>query len=145
MRRRIRKLNPKRRWRRLGPRWKPSLPTGSSAGAQRSWHRRTPIFALPRSGRAGTTPARAEAGASSRNVALRAVPAELKHRRSSLLPSDVSYKQGRFHQTRQEGDQTWRILRASSGVATSCPIARIAAAARSTIWRLVSRPSLAYW
>jgi uncharacterized protein len=129
----------------LGPRWKPSLPTGGSAGAQMSWRRRTPVFALARSGRAGTTPARAEAGASSRNVALRAVPAESKHRSPSFLPSDVPYKQGRFHQTRQEGDQTSRILRASSGVATSCPIARIAATARSTIWRFVSWPSLPYW
>src|ERR1700724_2907589 len=89
MHRRTRKVNPKPRWRRLGPRWKPSLPTGGSTGARKSWDRRTPIFALARSGRIGTTPARAEAGASSRNVARRAVPAELKHRRSSFLPPDV--------------------------------------------------------
>jgi hypothetical protein len=89
MHRRTRKVNPKPRWRRLGPRWKPSLPTGGSTGARKSWDRRTPIFALARSGRVGTTPARAEAGASSRNVARRAVPAELKHRRSSFLPPDV--------------------------------------------------------
>src|SRR6266849_7262776 len=69
----------------------------------------------------------------------------MEHCRSSFLPSDVPYKQDRFHQTRQECDQTWRILRASSGVATSYPIARIAAAARSTIWRFVSWPLLPYW
>ena len=73
----------------LRPRWKPSLPTGSCAGTQRSWHRRKPIFALVRLGQAATTHACAGAGASSRNVARRAVPAELKRPRSSFLPSDV--------------------------------------------------------
>src|SRR5260370_23599139 len=89
MRRRTRKLNPKPRWRRLGPRWKPSLPTGGATGARKSWDRRKPIFALVRLGRAATTRARSAAAASSRNVALWAVPAELKHRRSSFLPSDL--------------------------------------------------------
>jgi hypothetical protein len=60
--RRTWKLNEKPRWRRLCPRWKPSLPTGDSAGAGRLWCQRKPIFAHARSGRAETTRARAEAG-----------------------------------------------------------------------------------
>src|ERR1700724_662350 len=89
MHRRTRKVNPKPRWRRLGPRWKPSLPTGGSTGARKSWDRRKPIFALARLGRAATTRARASAGASSRIVAGRAVPPEFNPHPPSFLPPDV--------------------------------------------------------
>jgi hypothetical protein len=66
-----RKLNPKPPWTHWGLRWKPSLPTGGSTGAQSSWYRRKPIFAPARSGRAETSRARVAAAASSRSVALR--------------------------------------------------------------------------
>ena len=63
--------DPRPRWRRLEPRWKPSRPTGGSAVTRRPWQRRKPTFPLARSGQAATTRARAAAGASSRNVARR--------------------------------------------------------------------------